>query len=99
MKAWLKGGLIGLGVWVVLMIIFAIFGAQCLTQDGLEGAPIGFSCLTLVQKIVKDITDSLSFNFLSIPGHVNFYSFIFFFLWGAVIGWIVGKMKAKGRKR
>ena len=92
MKSWLKGGLIGLAIAIFLMIISIVFNISFL-QDFL--AKISF---------IFSVPFVYLFQFLGLAGTGENYGlvviFIFFglilelFIFGAIIGWIVGKIKS-----
>jgi hypothetical protein len=98
---WLRGGIIGLIVGLFLLGIILIDGgvAQC---DG----PEGVSCNSWVGEIVMSIFLFIALPFVLVGSSFNSSSFgpvgviLFFigvfispFLWGALIGLIVGKIK------
>lgn len=80
MKAWLKGGLIGIGICLLLCILLflAIYNQQlnCTNTNCFDAVLIGYSL----------IYSSILF------------ALIIFFIIGAIIGWIVGKIKLRGKK-
>lgn len=107
METWIKGGLWGMGVWLVLIILFFI-GANigtlpCGIKDPLEGA----SCYTPIQNSLMLVISFVGFiglligspNLSSVgpSGVLLFYlgSALTFFLWGALIGFIVQKIRKK----
>ena len=107
MKTWLKVGLIGLAVWLVLVILH-IIGANIGTNPCSEEFPMpGASCYTSFQESVMSIIYSVGFigGILGSPvlstfgsrGVLLFYigSALTFFLWGALIGFIIQKIRKK----
>ena len=86
MKAWLKGGVIGIGVFVVFIIIALIL-------DGLgEGAPTWLSLPLISGFLFTNFASYQIRDFVFINGLI---SVIIYFLVGAFIGWIIGKIKSK----
>ena len=101
MKAWLKGGLIVLGIAIVLFIILSFFGPNCKSQRdiGIDcGIYYAYSDMVLFPgSLVLD-----SFNFDSVGNTMitlAIFSAVFYFIVGAIIGLIVGKFKSKKEVR
>ena len=104
MKKWLKVGLIGLAVWLVLVILH-IVGANIGTNPCENGfPPPGASCYTDFQKSVMSIIYFVGFIGLIGTGGIFgpikvlwFYisSALTFFLLGALIGFIIQKIRKK----
>ena len=109
MKTWLKVGLIGLAIWLVLVILY-ISGANIGTNPCENGfPPPGASCHTNFQESVMSTIYAVGFigGMLGNPvlsggssgliGVLLFYigSALTFFLWGALIGFIVQKIRKK----
>jgi len=106
MKIWLKGALVGLVVWLILVIL-SIIGANigtnpCEVGEMMEGA----SCYTNFQETVMSILYFVGFLGLLLGGSPVLSSFgptgvlifyigtaLTFFLWGAFIGFIIQKVK------
>ncbi len=78
MKTWLKGGLIGVGIYVLMFVIALLF---CSSGIGSTKAS-GLFCVFLLFAASRN-------PFLIIRMVV-----IYFFI-GALIGWIIGKIKSK----
>ena len=80
--SWLKGGLIGFVVSVILQLVPLI--------GFLIRAPVGLILLFILLPFVGEnkISDDTA-GILTVS-----LSLIFYFLIGALIGWIVGKMKS-----
>lgn len=96
MKTWIKGAIIGLIIWILLLLIFLVGGInyQCDIPEDL----MGVSCLSPIQENVVMIIDFISFP-LPGPGiNFNLFSVFFFILWGMLIGFIFGKIKSRKRK-
>ena len=91
MKNWLKGGLIGVGIWLVLTI-FNIYCMQTCRGEGCLGCAIPlFPLLILGYKLgIMDIHNNVS-SLLAYGSHL-FYLPLYFGI-GAIIGWIVQKVK------
>lgn len=82
MKAWLKGGLIGVFVYFIYIVIQFFIPV---------GPNISGSKGTLIFAL------GLGFGgFLFVIGLI--IMFLIFFIIGAIIGWIVGKIKSKKQK-
>ena len=107
MKTWLKVGLIGLAVWLVLIILH-IIGANIGTNPcEIEYPGEGASCYTGFQESVMLVIYFVGFigGMLGSPvlstfgptGVLLFYigSALTFFLWGALIGFIIQKIRKK----
>jgi len=93
MKTWLKGGLIGVGIWIILAVVFLFPGVNydCGIPD------ISGPCLSPFQYNLKEITDYVGFP-LSLTSYApgfNIWNIVFFFLWGSIIGLIYSKVKKK----
>ncbi|MEK6926615.1 MAG: hypothetical protein AABW50_05030 [Nanoarchaeota archaeon] len=106
MKTWLKGGLIGGGVGILLWILFQIFGYgyTCSGFDSLDGA----MCTNSVQDIILSIFYVVGFPVVVIGATPNLSTFgpnvvslfwlgsiICFILWGMLIGFIISMIKKK----
>jgi len=93
MKTWLKGGLIGLGIGFIMLL----FGYVMMPPSPhspiswLSQYPLYFLAF-LVEKLFGD-----GFSFFNIVIDIAFL--ILYFLTGAIIGWIVGKIKPSKSKR
>ena len=100
MKAWLKGGLIGGGIAVLLFLstIFCIggcpidecFGLKKVVYEicGIVSIPFSAFCYFITQCVGEDC---MGCDIFLGP----LFGFIGFFLVGALIGWIIGKIKSK----
>jgi hypothetical protein len=108
MKIWLKGGLIGLGIWIFLILLFLL--GQYIGENPCdsENTLVGVSCYTPFQEItilIIGLIGFLSFVFGGSPvmssfgpqGVFMFYfgSALTFFLWGCLIGFIVQRVRRK----
>jgi len=108
MKTWLKVGLIGLAVWLVLIILHVV-GANIGTNPcaGTEYLGEGYSCYTPFQENIMFVISFVGFIGPTIGGTplgtfgptgvLLFYigSALTFFLWGALIGFIIQKIRKK----
>jgi uncharacterized membrane protein YedE/YeeE len=81
MKAWLKGGLIGISIYFILLIIIAI-GDNFINLNPL---------MRILMPTWNYLLPSAIWNILM----VYIISPIIYFFIGAIIGWIVGKIKSK----
>jgi len=96
MKTWLKGGLWGIGVVIVLVIPFLIMTANinCGSVDYSKGS---FYCISLIF-----IRFLLMFP-LWVIMKINVFLIIFYpllgFIIGSLVGLIVGKIKSKGESK
>ena len=101
MKAWLKGGLWGLGIGVVLFFCLFILIFFC----GAEGAQGSFFCNNIEN--ISNITFFVPDSFLDttlIEGTPLLLLYLFstileFFLIGAIISWIVGKIRNRNQNQ
>lgn len=108
MKSWLKGGLIGVVIITILSIPALICFIQCSFSGEGEGCipcailslPIFFGCFIIYP--LYFIVLSLVKVYNHIPGITLFSNLVFilislsgYFLFGALIGWIIGKIKSK----
>ena len=84
MKAWLKGGLIGIGLFLVL--ITSLYATIIFSKDSWAG--IGLLLLVYPWIFIVNVKALENFGFLFLG--INFL--IVFFI-GALIGWLVGKFK------
>ena len=96
LPAWLKGGILGIIITILVIILLIFFGGNYYyTSD--QVVPRWTLMLTYPTEIFKDIfpipyniADGYLFNFINI-----IFLIIFYFLPGALIGWIIGKIKSK----
>ncbi len=111
MKNYVKGGIIGIVTWILLVLIFKISGLliSCeIPTDAFGNMMIGITCWNFVQEIILDFLSILSFPFLFLganpnlstggPGMVRLFwagSLISLIFWGMLIGWVFGKIKSK----
>jgi hypothetical protein len=104
MKPWLKGGLTGIAVFLLLALIMKISSSPCNYDNFIVGGES--NCSSIYNAIYYSIAFiGLSIFFggtlnISSFGPVGIYkfwiiSFLAFFLWGAIIGWIIQKIKSK----
>lgn len=110
-RYWLRGGIIGIIIWLVLIGLFNIsglfFDCGATTYLG-EGA----SCWNIVQEIIITIFYILSFPFIILGANPNLSSvgpsgvlwfwigsFISFVLWGLIIGFIYSKIKNRKKSK
>tara|TARA_Y100000310_G_C20696541_1_gene826102 strand:+ start:724 stop:1080 length:357 start_codon:yes stop_codon:yes gene_type:complete len=108
---WLKGGIITLSIWIVLILVFNISGSivECnLPTDEFGDEFVGAPCWNNSQEIVIDIITVVALPIMFIGANPNvstvgpdgvrlFYvgSAVIFVLWGVLVGWIVGKVKSR----
>ena len=88
MKTYVKGGLIAFVIGILLVILASLFiGGKCigLSQDGTScSSPQGFDAFVIN---LNTLLDNL--------GKVIFYFILPLIILGALIGWIIGKVKYK----
>lgn len=96
MRAWLKGGLIGIGFSVIFMIVAIIFNANFL-GDFLAKISFWFSSpfVYLFQMLGLDKTGE---NYGLIVIFIFLGLALEFFILGSLIGWIIGKVKSKNKQ-
>lgn len=84
MKTWLKFGIIALGLWIILTMVFLFsgYGYAC-SSLGISGP-----CYSPFQESLKDINDYIVFPLtISSSAQVyNYWGFLFSFVWGSLIG-------------
>ncbi|MBU3906855.1 MAG: hypothetical protein KKA64_01260 [Nanoarchaeota archaeon] len=80
-QSWLKGGVILLGIFILLNLIYLIF-----SMDSFFLAIINWFILVITQGNDFGLSD----EYLIL---ISFLSAIFYFLIGAIIGWLIGKFK------
>ncbi len=95
MKAWLKGGLIVAGINLVLIILAFIVPSPAFSLDKSILEP-NFGIILIVPSILifeglKEIVYFKANTFISLVVIPT----IVYFLIGALIGWIIGKIKKK----
>lgn len=88
MKAWLKGGLIGILIWAVLFVV-ALF------VNPYTNYKVNFAGTIIFINICPMITRCAYEGCLGCLLLGPLISLIFLFLIGAIIGWIVRKIKEK----
>ena len=102
MKPWLKGGLIGISILLILIIIMKISFFQCPNDEFIMGAEENCSFIyNIIYYFISFVGLSIFFggtlnlSSFGIIGIYKFYiiSFMVFFLWGVLIGWIYGRFK------
>ncbi|MDD5192365.1 MAG: hypothetical protein PHH54_03735 [Candidatus Nanoarchaeia archaeon] len=98
MKSWLKGGLIGAGIGLIL---FAIDFIKCMTYPANTG-PLGY-CQVLNHFVVSfNILFNGTLTNVILDYYTPFISLIItiliYLLIGILIGFIIGKFKKKKRK-
>lgn len=96
MKAWLKGGLIALGIWIILVgvVVICSFKASVISTDSFKLHFIQIIWTILVLYPCMFIfTKTGSVFVCNIFGLI--INLILFFILGAVIGLIVGKIRNK----
>jgi len=86
MKAWLKGGLIGLIIAFIFYISYYLCGKICSVDSCVICAFIGIPLWPIT---------FITIIFVSyIPYYISYILGIsFYFLIGAIIGWLIGKKK------
>ena len=91
MKSWLKGGLIGAGFFIITYILLFLVGENFIFYSSIENLlyAIAYPIKGLIQNLYLSgvIFRSMILLLLILV--------IYFFIIGAIIGWIVGKIKAK----
>jgi len=98
MKAWLKGGLIGVGISVILIIIFILCGLICVGDEACIGCLVFGIPLPGVLILLSEPFNFISNIILRKTSEwlvFSIFSIVIYFLIGALIGWIVGKIKSK----
>ena len=111
MKTWIKSGIVGFIIWILLLLTFKISGAliDCTLPTNEFGEMIvGISCWNPLQNFVLITLSILSFPFLFLGANPNLStvgpqgvmlfwvgSAISLILWGMLVGWIIGKIKSK----
>lgn len=101
MKPWLKGGLIGLGIWLILIVIFIFSSSFCVSFTAIDepisvgGSPDCPIINSISLYLIYFFGLIIFFGPASGPSFMMglFVSPIVFFLWGALIGWIYGRFK------
>lgn len=83
MKAWLKGGLIGIGIYLIGLISLVVTNIFIFMQT--PGSLI-------IGNSLKNYDTSLGIITIIFATVINL---IIYFIAGALIGWFVGKMKQK----
>jgi len=111
MKNYVKGAIVGISIWVLLLLTFKISGSliNCTLPTNEFGEMIvGISCWNSIQNFVLAVLSILSFSFLFLGANPNLStvgpngvmlfwvgSAISLTLWGMLVGWIIGKIKSK----
>ena len=87
-SSWLKGGLIAIGTLIVLFLLIFFVIPVILSLD----TPLGIAILLLLPGWIP----LRLFDIHDIPVYlVAIFSLPVYFLLGALIGWIIGKIKSK----
>lgn len=89
---WIRGGLIGLLFSILAFSIFIFLPVKCvgLSENGTACQPLqGFEAITFNFIIILNAQDKLLLMFY----------FILPIIFGALIGWLCGKIKGMKRKR
>jgi predicted neutral ceramidase superfamily lipid hydrolase len=97
MKAWLKGGLIMAGTYLAISVI-SLIGALMSSGESQLGwifALMSVYPIGLIYRLLFGLSVSTTLPFMITLILVN--SIIYFVL-GAIIGWIVGKIRNRGKK-
>ena len=90
MKSWVKGGLIGLGVLVLVFVLILFLGEY---GSIIHLFPFDIKC-PFIETLTEPTLEPIMPNPLC--GWFNVLIIIsFWFLLGAIIGWLVGKLKKK----
>lgn len=89
MKAWLKGGFIGIIIGVLLLIVDFI--VTRFFEFHLFSRLAGFLGIYLYKVFFMDITDPLKSAIFFVP------TILFYFIIGALIGWIIERIKSKNK--
>lgn len=92
MRTWLKGGLIGLGIIVSIFLIDILLGLPSPFSG--EGSMFIFFLSSLPFLVVFDFFDKNPYSWLFAFTIYTTVTFLAYFLVGAIIGWIVGKIKS-----
>ena len=111
MKSWIKYGLIGGVIWLILFLTFIISGQGHVCElmlNDLGELMEGIPCWSPIQHSVINLISIIAFPVFLLGGNANvstvgpngvtlFYvgSLICFMLWGILIGLIIGKIKSK----
>jgi len=83
-KYWLRGGMIGIGIFLIVFIILDVYSNVCTKEYC--GLAIWGLALPWENYLGQNLTLGILLNF--------FCSFVV----GALIGWIYGKIKRRGEK-
>jgi len=91
MKAWLKGGLIGLGIGIFVHIVYFLIGFGGILREVPKPIASVISYLIMLPMQILFMT----FGKLGI---LYFLVFPLFFIIGSFFGWIIGKIKSRNAK-
>ncbi len=89
MKTWIKGGLIGIGIEIVLLLIFSL--RYCDNTEIVGGG----KCSWGFNNLINFIIDILSFDITEL--FIAIFILVIGFIIGALVGWIYGKIKDKNK--
>ena len=89
MKAWLKGGLIGIGVAVLFLIIDIIITR--FVEFHLFSTLAGFLGIWIYQQFFIHVSDPLKSIIFFVP------TFILYFVVGTIIGLIISKINSRNK--
>jgi hypothetical protein len=104
MKNCIKGALIGLGIWILLLIIYGVaeIGLFCRVPVDSQGYEIaGYICRSTIQETIIFLKSIIGYplaNPIYIPGFSIKDIFMFIF-WGGLIGGIVDLIKGRRNGR
>jgi len=101
MKAWLKGGIIGgiIGIILASFVFLLKIGSSSLLEWII--IPIAISFLffpNCAPKCSSGVCPNPDYCNIIEPISIIILSLIFYFIIGALIGWIIGKLKSKKKK-
>ncbi|MFA5856090.1 MAG: hypothetical protein WC867_01930 [Candidatus Pacearchaeota archaeon] len=98
MKTWFKGGLIGIGIGVILLILYELCNYYC-TEFGCLGCLI-FSFYSLIlllpfRPIINSFLSGEEGRILLNTYFFPIYYILLHILIGVFIGWLIGKIKSR----
>lgn len=100
LSSWIKGSIIALAIWAIIIMLGIVFNTKnplCGQNTLMFGLYCGY-----LNDISRFILQLLSFPLIIVMRSdfsIILFSALCFFVYGALIGWIIGKIKSRNKTK